>query len=385
MFDDIEETLARELREVADDLHVPPMPPLPEQPRRPVRRRLALLAAAAAVVAVAGATGLLATLPGDRDVQPAQPSPAPSTSPSASPSTSPSPTAAPAPIPDGAPTVPYVLDRRLLVDGRPVPGDDWWSVTPAGEAWIAVRGMPITWWWGRGTEVHELPDGENVNPKISPDGRYVAVVRAENGEGILTVVDTESGQDVEGTPTSLGPVAWDEGASVAAVTDDGTVVVRRGDQYLTWSGDWTTGTSSGQMVYDATAAGVVAGDVDPGPEDGGPAYLAEISDTGALTKVRDLPEHDDLIVSPSGSWMAWTPIGTTRGDVTAVPSLQLQPLAGGDTVTLEAPDGWDFAVRTYAWEDDDHLVSVVSSAEQRQDRLARCSAEQARCVLVETD
>lgn len=364
MTHDIEETLARELRVVADDLHVPPMPPLPQQAPRPVRRRLTLLAAAAAVVVVAGANGLLATLPGDRDVQPAQPSPAPSASPSTSPSTSPSPTAAPAPIPDGEPTVPYVLDRRLFADGQQVPGDDWWSVTPAGEAWIAVRGMPTIWWWGSGTEVHELPNGEDVNPKISPDGSYVAVARVENGEGILTVVDTESGQDVEGTPTSLGPVRPEEGAYVAAVTDDGTVVVRRGDQYVTWSENRTAGTSSGQMVYDATPAGLVAGDVDPGPEDGGPAYLAEISDTGALTKVRDLPEHDDLIVSPNGSWMAWTPIGTTRGDVTAVPSLQLQPLAGGDTVTLEAPDGWDFAVRTYAWEDDDHLVSVVSSTEQ---------------------
>lgn len=381
MFHDIEETLARELREVADELHVPPMPSLPEQPPRPARRRLTLLAAAAAVAVVAGATGLLATLPGDRDVQPAQPSPAPSTAPS----TSPSPTAAPSPISSGAPTIPYVLDRRLFVDGEQVPGDDWWSVTPAGEAWIAVRGMPLTWWWGTGTEVHELPNGEDVNPKISPDGSYVAVVRSENGEGILTVVDTESGQNVERTPTSIGPVPSDEGAYATAVTDDGIVVIRQGDQYLTWSENRTAGTSSGQMVYDATSAGLVAGDVDPGPEDGGPAYLAEISDTGTLTKVRDLPEHDDLIVSPSGSWMAWTPLGTTRGDVTAVPSLQLQRLADGDPATLEAPDGWDFAVRTYVWEDDDHLVSVVSSTEQGQDRLARCSAEQARCVLVETD
>ena len=383
MFHDLEETLTRELREVADELHVPPMPPLPEQAPRPVRRRRALLAAAAAVAVVAGATGVVATIPGERDVQPAEPSPAPSAS--TPPSTSPSPTTAPTPIPKGTPTLPYVLDRRLLVGGEQVPGDDWWSVEPAGDAWIGVRGMPPTWWWGRGTEVHELPDGEDVNPKISPDGSYVAVVRSENGEGILTVVDTESGQNVEETPTSIGPVQPGQGAYVAAVTDDGTVVIRRGNEYLTWSGEVVTGTTSGQMVYGATPAGLVAGDVDPGPEDGGPAYLAELSDTGALTKVRDLPEHDDLIVSPSGSWMAWTPLGTTRGDVTAVPSLQLQRLSGGDPVTLEAPEGWEFAVRTYAWEDDGHLVSVVSSPGQRQDRLTRCSAEQARCVLLGTD
>lgn len=381
MFHDIEETLARELREVADELHVPPMPPLPESPPRPLRRRLTLLAAAAAVAVVAGATGLVATLPGDRDVQPAQPSPAPSTSPSTPPSTSPSPTAAaPAPIPDGAPAVPYVLDRGLYVDGERVPGDDWWSVRSGGDAWIGVRGMPLTWWWGRGTEVHELPNGENVTPKISPDGSYVAVVRVEDGGGILTVVDTEIGRDVEGTPTNFGPVRPEEGAYVVAVTDDGTVVVRRGNGYLTWSEDLLASTLSGEMVFDATSVGVVAGDVD-----GGPTYLAEISDDGTLTKVADLPEHDDLLVSPSGTWLAWTPAGTTGGDVTSVPSLQVQRFAGGEPVTLDAPDGWDFAVRTYTWEDDDHLVSVVSSTEQRQDRLARCSAEQARCVLVRAD
>ncbi len=243
------------------------------------------LAAAAAVAVVAGATGLLATLP-RRPGRPAGPtSPAPSTAPS----TSPSPTAAPSPISSGAPTIPYVLDRRLFVDGEQVPGDDWWSVTPAGEAWIAVRGMPLTWWWGTGTEVHELPNGEDVNPKISPDGSYVAVVRSENGRGDPDRRrQRERAEPSRGRPPASAPSVGRR-CHATAVRTDGIVVIRQGDQYLTCSENRTAGTSSGQMVYDPTSAGLVAGDVDPGPEDGGPAYLAEISDTGTLTKVRDLP------------------------------------------------------------------------------------------------
>src|SRR5690606_7882599 len=103
-------------------------------------RQPLLVAAAVALIAV-GAGAIVASLPGDRDLQPAQPSPTPS----ASPSSSSSPSPALSPIPRSAPAVPYVLDRGLYVDGEQVPGDDWWSVEPAGDAWIGVRGMPLTW------------------------------------------------------------------------------------------------------------------------------------------------------------------------------------------------------------------------------------------------
>jgi hypothetical protein len=363
---DIEETLGRELREVADGLHIPTMPPLPEEPPRPARRRGPVLAAAAVVLVVAGAVGL-ATIPDDRNARPAQPSP------------SPSPTPAAEPIPRTAPTVPYVLGQKLYVDGGQVPGS-WWSVRSGGEAWIAAEGMPITWWWGRGLEPRELPNGEDVTPKISPNGRYVAVVRAEDGEGILTVVDTQSGRNVGGTPTNFGPVQWDYPAYVVAVTAVGEVVIRRGRSYLTWSEGMLADTLSGQMVFDATSAGLVAGDVD-----GGQPYLAEISETGGLTRVGELPEHDDLVVSPAGEWLAWTLAGTTGGEVSSVPSLEVRTITGDESATLTAPDGWQFKVRTYVWEDEAHLISTVLSTEHRGERMARCSPHQRRCVLIETN
>lgn len=365
MHADIEETLGRELREVAGGLHIPTMPPLPTEQPRPVRRSGPALAAAAVVLIVSGAVGL-ANVPDGRDTRPAE----------ASPPTSP--TAVAEPIPLSAPTVPYVLDKKLYVDGDQVPGS-WWSVRTGGESWIAAEGMPITWWWGRGREPRELPNGEDVTPKISPNGRYVAVVRTENGDGLLTIIDTQSGRNVDGTPTNFGPVRAEEGAYVVAVTDDGKVVIRRGSGYLTWSQEVVADTVSGQMVFEATSAGLVAGDVD-----GGQPYLANISERGELSRVGELPEHDDLTVSPDGAWVAWTQIGTTGGEVTSIPSLKVGKLEGGESATLTPPDGWQFKVRTWVWEDASHLVSSVTD-DRSHERMVRCRPLPAECLLIRTD
>lgn len=378
MYVDIEETLSRELREVADGLHIPAMPPMPEEGRHPARRRAPRLAAAAVVLIAAGAVGV-ATLPEDRDTQPAQPSPSPSLVPSPSPSRAES----AASIPRSAPTLPYVLDRRLYVDGEQVDGS-WWAVRPAGEAWIAWR-EDYTWRWGRGTEVNELPDGEDVTPKISPNGGYVAVVRPDGREGMLTVIDTEGGDFVGGSPLSIGSQKWTYPAYVVAALDDGRVVVRKKDSYLLWvPGGGSTvdlsGTAPGQVVLDATSAGLVVTD-----GDGGQPYLADLSDAGELTRVGELPQHDDLVVSPGATWVAWTPIGTTGGDVTSVPTLEVRRLDGTEPATLTAPDGWELTVRTWVWEDDDHVVSTVWSTEHGSERMARCSPQTGRCVLVRTD
>ena len=375
MYVDIEETLSRELREVADGLHVPAMPPLPEAPPRPARRRAPLLAAAAVVLIAAGAMGV-ATLPDGRDTQPAQPSP--------SPSPSPNPPEAVAPISRSAPTVPYVLDRQLYVDGETVPGE-WWSVRPAGEAWVAVEGMPATWWWGQGPEPRELPDGEDVTPKISPNGRYVAVVRAEGREGILTVIDTESGDTVGGTPVSIGAQKWDYPSSVVAVLDDGRVVVGRENTHLLWvpgSGDSTvdlSGTAPRQAVLGASSAGLVVAD-----GHGGQPYLAEVSDAGELTRIGELPQHDALAISPDGTWVAWSPLGTLGGEVTAVPTLEVRRLDGTEPATLAAPDGWGLEVQTWMWEDEGHLVATVAD-EGGRERMTRCSPQTGQCVLIRSD
>lgn len=379
MHNDLEETLTRELRAVAGDLHVPPMPSLPEPARR--TRPSALLAVAAAVLVVVGLGGVLATIL-DGDPGPAQPTPSPSVPASPTPSkSSDEPTR---PIPTTAPTVPYVIGSGLYVEGEQVPGE-WWMVRPSGQAWIAVD-KDFLWWWGRGPAPRELPNGEDATPVLSPNGRYVAVVRVSaSNASMLTVLDTDDGENVAASPASLGRFTVDDAAHVVAVLDDGRVVVRRGSTDLLWTPGSVNRivdlsvSAPGQKVLAATAAGLVVTDGETGPP-----YLADISDEGGLTRHGSLPEHDDLAVSPGGRWLAWTPIGTTGGEVTSLPTLEVQSLDGEGTATLEAPDGWSFKVRTWAWEDDDHLVSTVVSADESRERMARCSPSQARCVLLET-
>ncbi len=376
---DIERALSRELREVAEGLHVPVVPRLPRRPPRPPRRRPALLVAAAVVLVTAGTAGVVAVVTDGRTPPPAQQSPAPTpTSP-----VPPTPDQADGAIPGDAPTLPHVLDNRLYVDGRQVPGS-WWTVRPAGQAWVAWR-EDHSWWWGRGPRAHALPNGEDVAPQISPNGRYVAVIRAENGVGVLTVVDTRSGSSLAGTPVSLGAQRPDFPAHVVAVLDDGRVVARRGERDLLWvpgSGGSTvelSRTAPGQVVEAATAAGLVVTDGNEGRP-----YLADLSSAGELSRTAGLPEHDDLVVSPDGEWLAWTPAGSTGGDVTTLPSLEVRPSAGGEPATVTAPDGWEFKVRTYVWEDDAHLLSAVTSAGHPGERMARCSPTQGRCVLTKT-
>lgn len=120
-----------------------------------------------------------------------------------------------------------------------------------------------------------------------------------------------------------------------------------------------------------------------GPHDV-PPYLAEISDTGALTRTGPVPNHDDVLVSPGGAWLTWTAPGTTGGEVTSVAELQAQSVDGGQPVTLTAPAGWGFRTRAWAWESDEHLVSPVVGDGDGGERMARCSVQLVRCVLVDS-
>ena len=83
-------------------------------------------------------------------------------------------------------------------------------------------------------------------------------------------------------------------------------------------------------------------------------YLADISDSGELTRIGAIPAHDDVVVSPGARWLASTTPGTTGGEVASIPALQAQPVDGTLRATLTAPAGWGFRVRERVWEDDDH-------------------------------
>ncbi len=374
MFVDVEETLRSELREVAGGLHVPAVPPLPQEPPRAQRRWQPLLVAAAVVLIVAGALAVVVTARGGREPQPAPPPPSPSRTDSVG------------RIPRTAPTVPYVLDQRLYVDGEQVPGS-WWSVRSGDAGWLALR-TDNTWWWGRGPEAHAIEGRLDVPPVLSPNGKYVGEVVTENGAGVLSGFDTDpAGEGLGGVPVDRGDPQDGSTVTVRAVTDDGRVIAQGTNGAVLWLPlvDNSTvdlgETAPGRQVLGSTPAGLIVND---GADDAtmGAPYLAEISDAGELTRIGALPTHDDLVVSAGGGWLAWTAPGSTSGEVTSISALRAQSVDGTGRATLTAPDGWGFRVREWAWEDDDHLVSPVVG--DGGDRMARCSVRSARCVLIRT-
>jgi hypothetical protein len=373
MFVDVEETLGRELREVAEGLQVPVMPPLADETARSPRHWQPLLVAAVVVLFVAGAVAVVATTRGGQEVQPAPPSPSP-TEPVVRIATTP-------------PTVPYVLDQRLYVDGARVPGS-WWSVQAGDAGWVALR-TDNTWWWGSGPEANKIESPLDLPPVISPNGKYVAMVADDNGHAFATGFDTRpGGEGMGGVPVYPGDAAAGDPVRVRAVTDDGRVIVQGSGTDFLWLplGDNTTvdlnSTAPGQQVLDNTPAGLVVTD-----GDGGEPYLAEISDTGDLTRIGELPAHSDLRASPGAAWLAWTPEGSEGGEVTSLSALEAQTMDGSQQATLSAPAGWGFRVQAWVWEDDDHLVSPVirdgSDGNDGGERMVRCSVQSARCVLID--
>ncbi len=378
MFVDVEETLGRELREVADGLHIPAMPPLPQEPPRAQRHRLPLLVAAAVVLFVAGAVSVVATR-GDKELGPAP--------------SSPTRTEPVVKTPTTAPTVPYVLDQRLYVDGERVPGT-WWSVQVGDAGWLALR-TDNTWWWGQGPEPTAITGRLDVPPVISPNGRYVAEVRSENGKDVVTGFDTRSGGEGLGdVPVDVGDPQGGSAVTIRAVTNDGKVIAQGANTSLLWlplAGNGTvdlTATAPGQVILGSTSAGLIVTDGAGGVIDGasGEPYLAEISDAGELTRLGAIPAHDDVVVSPGAEWLAWTAPGTTGGEVTSIPALEAQTVDGTQHATLTAPAGWGFSVRAWVWEDDDYLVSpVVGDGDgDGGERMTRCSVQLASCVLINT-
>lgn len=380
MFVDVEETLGRELHEVADGLRIPSMPPLPLEPPRVQRHWQPMLVAAAVVLIIAGAVAVVATTRGSQKLEPAPPSPSPSRTESAT------------RLPTTAPRIPYVLDQRLYVDGEQVPGG-WWSVRSGDAGWLALR-TDNTWWWGRGAESYEITGPHDVPPVISPNGEYVADVRNENGEGILTGFDTTAaGERLGSVPVDLGDRQDGSVVSIRAVTNDGKVIAQGTNTSLLWlplAGNVTVDlsvTAPGQQILGSTAEGLVVTDGAGGVIDGagGEPYLAEISEAGELTPIGAIPAHDDVLVSPGAGWLVWTAPGTMGGEVTSTPTLEVQTVDGTQRATLTAPAGWGFRVRSWAWEGEAHVVSPVLRDGDGGERMARCSVQVARCVLIRTE
>jgi len=276
------------------------------------------------------------------------------------------------------------VGRTLHVGGRQVSGT-WWSVAAGPRGWLAQR-TDGSWWWASGSQVDPQRMSLTVDepPVISPNGLYVGDLAADRG-GMLTGFDTRpAGEGLGGVPIDLGDRQRGTAVTVRAVLDDGRVIAQGRDTAVLWrpladnSTVDLTRTAPGQVVLANTPVGLIVTDGEDGP-----AYLADLDDEGTLVRKADLPDHDDLAVSTEGSWLVWTPAGTTQGEVTSVPTLQARAVTGGDALRVAPPDGYTFAVRTWAWEDDDHLVASVVDR-NGDERMARCALPAARCVLVRT-
>ena len=311
---DVETALVRELHEVADGVEVPALPPLPNEPHaRPVWQPL--LVAAAVVLIIVGAVAAVVTLNGDEEIQP---SPSPSPTPTVA-TDSPTQAAEPAPLTTEPPSIPYVVNSRLFVGGKQVPGTDWAFVRGTDTQWVAgsfVNGE-YTYWWGNGTEPHLIEGYFQQGLDAAPRGGYWAGIRTQGGQGLLTGADTQSGGEGFGeTPidqSGSGSPPW-----VAAVTDDGLVITGNGPTIL-WRPlvDGETidlaDTAPDQVVVDNTQAGLVVVDANSADIDGarnGDVYLADISAEGEISRLGSVPNNDDL--AASNAWVSWVEAGATR-------------------------------------------------------------------------
>ena len=375
MHGEIEEMLTRELRQVADHVEVPPLPDLPsEVPSRPSLRFVwqPLLAAAAVVLIVLVASVIL--LPNGGSTP--QPAPRPTDVVTDNATDSP-----PDQVPTGPPTMPYLLKRVVHVGDESYPGYDWVDGTTQG--WVAVK-PPFVWSWSNGGAPEELGVPLEQPPAVSPNGEYLAYISTE-GElnGFQTAPDGEG----MGTPSPV-PVRDDDGVGtrIGAVTDDGWVIASGRGIGVLWrpfiDGGTVdlTQTAPGQLVWQATKAGLVvvdgSGDArDPGR---GRVYLADLTTDGELVPIVDLPSFG--MADVSGAWVAWVPADQVVGDVREYDEIQVRRLDGDAQGVLSPPQGWRFSNTAFTFEDDQFFVARVADGQQQ--RMARCSPALQKCVLL---
>ncbi|MEO3752596.1 hypothetical protein [Streptomyces sp. B6B3] len=361
---DVEEILRREFREVASDLRVPVRPPMPREPVRSQRLwRPLLVAAAVTLVVVSAVAVVLSYRDGGR--------PQPATSATERPSVR--------PLTADAPTVPYVFDGRLYVGGEQLPGT-WWTVNQAGGAWAAQRDDD-TWWWGTGAEEHAISGTVILQPRLSPDGRLLAVGTTQDGGQVL-LIDTQSGETVNtlqidatgpGDPNALG---------VVAVTEDTKVFLESDSRRLMWlaaEGNETVDldtTAPDQWVQGSTTAGLIVFDsTRDGERDA--SYLAEATNSGTLSRLRTLP-GEDVEVNPSGTWLGYG--GAWGGESQTIPEITAQTVDGSRQLTLKPPDNRQLLLMT--WEDDDLLLAELHT-DGSPTGLARCSIREEECLAID--
>lgn len=388
MTTELENVLARELHEVADGVRVPPMPALPTTEAPPANRRWQPLLVAAAAVLIVGVAALVLSQRDGGSVEPAPPGPTRITDPAAPDD---------ATISTAMPTVPFIVDGRLYVDGAEVPGERWWGLQSHAGVWLATQGSSGSWWWGGpGVDGGQLEGQFDQPPVLSPNGGYVAYVDVSSGRAEVNGFTTDPSGEGFGLPlTGLPAVEDGLPIRVRAVTDDGDVIVQGTQTSIMWRTQSGTEhdtvdlseTAPDQIVLQGTAAGLVAVDGSDGPTDAAETepHLATIDPDGTLTPGATLPTYDALEVNPSGTWLLRAPAGTLGGDGPAIDSLLTRPVDGGDEVALDAPEGWGFVAFSWTWEDDETVLAGLVSqrrVEPVEYRLARCRVDLGECRAI---
>lgn len=364
---DDEKILSRELREVASGLTIPPRPQMPAERRRIQHLGRPLLVAAAMIVVAAGGVAVLAPFGDDGGQRPAASPPVetPADEPTVRPLTA------------DVPTVPFLFDGRMYVDGEQVPGT-WLTMHQADGAWTAQR-ADNTWWWGTGADENPIAGPVVLQPRISPDGSLLAVATATREGGQVLLIDTRSGDTVDALQTSAEQGSSDH-LGVVAVTDDAKVFLQSDSRRLMWlDGDETVDlatTAPEQWVQGSTSAGLIVFD---GTADGesSATYLAEVSDAGEPNRLRTLPS-DNVVVNPSGTWLGYG--GSWGGEAGTIPEITAQRIDGSSQLRLPAPDDRELVAVT--WEDDDMLLAE-SYSDGSPTGLARCSIREEACLAID--
>ena len=380
MHEDVENTLTRELRQVADGLEVPPVPLLPSGPPRRPTWAPPLAAAAVVLIVLVTLVGVLRD--GGGTPQPA-PQPTEVITDDATESV-------PQEVPTGPPTVPYVLDRVVHVGEKSFPGYD--SVDGTSRGWVTVK-PPFVWAWSNGAAPDQLDVAVEQPPVVSPNGEYLAYITTE---GEMNGFETAPDGEGMGLPVPV-PVRDEDGVGtrIGAVTEDGWVIASgRGVGVLWRPFDGAapvdlTRTAPGQLVWQATQAGLVvvdgSGDArDPSGDNrvagDGRVYLADVTPEGEMVPIADLPHFG--IADVSGDWVAWVPAEQISGDVREYDEIRVRRLDDHAEDVLSPPPGWRFENTQFTFEDTQFLVARVSDG-QRQ-RMVRCSPALLECVLLET-
>ena len=365
----IEKMLEQEFRVVAGELDVPPAPVaelVREGSKARNRTRMYVAGLAAAAVAVV-ATGLAIA---DGDPRADNPDPAPSPTRIVDENLG---------FPTGeAPSIPYIVDEKLFVDGEVIPGI--WEYLPETSIggnnvvnWLSEQGWVLV----VDGESEVLPD-EKAVPRLSPDGRFL--VYADDADLVLR--DLVDDRVVGRLPIGQELDADGEYAIVPrGVDNSGRVFYGSGDTFM-WdgSGDPVPVTMpDGRVptlseIYEVRAGEIVALRTPPDDPDGR-LSLATVGDDGRITFQQPLPPTATRYVSPDDAWVAW--VTNRKGQETgnlgdpSENSITVRALGSDEQFTF--PLARDFWVRDVRWESDSTVLISTTG------RVVRCDVVERAC------